>query len=340
MQCGFCTPGMLLRRTRTHRARGTATSEAAIQKSLAGHVCRCTGYVKIVNAVGAAVRGESFDLTMQRPGTPTTTLVDGGLGMKAVGARLPRYDGVAHVTGRTTFVDDVRVPGTLWAKALRSPVHHADITRLDTAKAEALRASARSSRGRTCHSCRTGTSPASASPEDEPLLAKEDVRYKGQPIALVAAADEETAMAAVDAIEVDFSEKGRRSSTSAWARRSRGARRSTTGGTGTRISRARWSVRQIRKGDIDWAFDQADVVVTGVYRLPAIEHCASRDTGLPGRARARRSADDLHLLPGALLLNGRRGRAPRGGRSASSSSSAGRSAAASAARWTRRRRRP
>ena len=53
--------------------------------------------------------------------------------MKVVGARVPRYDGVAHVTGRTTYVDDVRVPGTLWAKALRSPVHHAAITKLDTA---------------------------------------------------------------------------------------------------------------------------------------------------------------------------------------------------------------
>ena len=59
--------------------------------------------------------------------------------MKAVGARLPRYDGVAHVTGRSTFVDDVRAPGTLWTKALRSPVHHAGITRLDTSRAEALR---------------------------------------------------------------------------------------------------------------------------------------------------------------------------------------------------------
>ena len=58
--------------------------------------------------------------------------------MKAVGARLPRYDGIAHVTGRTMFVDDVRVPGTLWAKALRSPAHHADITKLDTSKAEAM----------------------------------------------------------------------------------------------------------------------------------------------------------------------------------------------------------
>ena len=48
--------------------------------------------------------------------------------MKAVGARVPRYDGVAHVTGRTVFVDDVVVPGTLVVKALRSPVHHAAIT--------------------------------------------------------------------------------------------------------------------------------------------------------------------------------------------------------------------
>ena len=45
--------------------------------------------------------------------------------MKAVGARLPRYDGLAHVTGRTQYVDDVRVHGTLWTKAVRSPHHHA-----------------------------------------------------------------------------------------------------------------------------------------------------------------------------------------------------------------------
>ena len=47
--------------------------------------------------------------------------------MKVVGARIPRYDGVAHVTGRTTYVDDVRIPGTLWVKALRSPHHNAGI---------------------------------------------------------------------------------------------------------------------------------------------------------------------------------------------------------------------
>ena len=50
--------------------------------------------------------------------------------MKAVGARLPRYDGVAHVTGKTMFVDDVRVRDMLWTKAVRSPHHHAAVTRL------------------------------------------------------------------------------------------------------------------------------------------------------------------------------------------------------------------
>ncbi len=42
--------------------------------------------------------------------------------MKVVGQRVKRYDGMAHVTGETRFVDDVIVPGTLTVKALRSPV--------------------------------------------------------------------------------------------------------------------------------------------------------------------------------------------------------------------------
>ena len=54
--------------------------------------------------------------------------------MKAVGARLPRYDGVGHVTGRTQYVDDVRVGRTLWVKALRSPHHHAAITKFGISK--------------------------------------------------------------------------------------------------------------------------------------------------------------------------------------------------------------
>ena len=118
-QCGFCTSGMLLA-AQAYIDRGGADDPEAIQHALAGHVCRCTGYSKIIDAVAAAARGDSFDLTTTAV-RKHTTMSNGGGGMKVVGARIPRYDGVAHVTGRTTYVDDVRVPGTLWAKALRSP---------------------------------------------------------------------------------------------------------------------------------------------------------------------------------------------------------------------------
>ena len=75
MQCGFCTPGMLLA-AHAYITSGGTDDRDAISEALAGHVCRCTGYVKILAAVGAAVRGESFDLTMMT-GTPTTTFVAG-----------------------------------------------------------------------------------------------------------------------------------------------------------------------------------------------------------------------------------------------------------------------
>ena len=189
--------------------------------------------------------------------------------MKAVGARLPRYDGVAHVTGRTVYVDDVRVPGTLWTKALRSPHDRAGIKKLDTRKAESMPG---------VHAVVThadvptnvyGHLAALGVPADEPLLAEGEVRYKGQPIAAVAAEDEETARAAVEAIEVEYE-----------ARPALFDMRKAFDPDAPKIHP--WGPafnhfgphdhRRIRKGDIEWAFDKADVVVQGVYRPQAIEH--------------------------------------------------------------------
>jgi carbon-monoxide dehydrogenase small subunit len=61
-QCGFCTAGMLLA-AHAYVERGGSDDRAAIQEVLSGHFCRCTGYVKVVDAVAAAARGDSFDLT-------------------------------------------------------------------------------------------------------------------------------------------------------------------------------------------------------------------------------------------------------------------------------------
>ena len=107
--------------------------------------------------------------------------------MKAVGARLPRYDGVAHVTGRTVYVDDVRVPGTLWTKALRSPHDHAGIVRLDTRKAAQMPGVRAVVTHADVPKNVYGHLEGLGVPADEPLLAEDAVRYKGQAIAAVAA---------------------------------------------------------------------------------------------------------------------------------------------------------
>src|SRR5207244_13340209 len=68
-QCGFCTAGMMLA-AHAYVQHGGTDDHAAITKALGGHVCRCTGYVKIIEAVGAAARGDAFDLetTAASPG--------------------------------------------------------------------------------------------------------------------------------------------------------------------------------------------------------------------------------------------------------------------------------
>jgi aerobic-type carbon monoxide dehydrogenase small subunit (CoxS/CutS family) len=68
-QCGFCTSGMMLA-AHAYVEHGGTDEQQAITEALGGHVCRCTGYVKIIEAVAAAARGDSFDLatTAASPG--------------------------------------------------------------------------------------------------------------------------------------------------------------------------------------------------------------------------------------------------------------------------------
>jgi CO/xanthine dehydrogenase Mo-binding subunit len=190
--------------------------------------------------------------------------------MKVVGARIPRYDGIAHVTGRTAYVDDVRIPGTLWTKALRSPHHHAGITKLDTSKAESMRGVHAVVTWQDVPLLEYGHLSALGIPADEPLLAKDEVRYKGQPIALVAAEDEELAAEAVSQIEIEFAE--RPALTDVRQAFDAEAPEIHSEGNWYKHFEDEMDRRQIRKGDIAWAFENADTIVQGVYRPAAIEH--------------------------------------------------------------------
>jgi CO/xanthine dehydrogenase Mo-binding subunit len=190
--------------------------------------------------------------------------------MKAVGARLPRYDGVAHVTGGSVYVDDVRIHGTLWCKALRSPHHSALIRSIDTSKAQALPGVHAIVTAKDVPHNVYGHLEGLGVPADEPLLAEDDARWKGQPIAAVAAESEEIARAAVEAIEIAFDEREPLLDIR------------TAADPGTEHFHQWGAVyphfgphnhRRVRKGDVERAFDQADLVIEGVYRPQAIEHC-------------------------------------------------------------------
>jgi aerobic-type carbon monoxide dehydrogenase small subunit (CoxS/CutS family) len=70
-QCGFCTSGLMMAAV-AYIDHGGSDDPSAIQEALGGHICRCTGYVKIIDAVAATIRGERFDTARTAPGQRTT----------------------------------------------------------------------------------------------------------------------------------------------------------------------------------------------------------------------------------------------------------------------------
>ena len=107
-------------------------------------------------------------------------------------------------------------------------------------------------------------------PADEPLLAEDDVRWKGQPIAAVAAVSEEVAQAAVDAIEVTFEEREPILDIRTAADPDAAEHFHQWGPIYPHFGPH--NHRRVRKGDVEAAFDAADLIVEGVYRPQAIEH--------------------------------------------------------------------
>ncbi|MCP4199687.1 MAG: molybdopterin-dependent oxidoreductase [Proteobacteria bacterium] len=113
-----------------------------------------------------------------------------------VGTRQPRLDGPQKATGRSLFTDDIRLPGMLHGKIVRSPLPRGKIRSIDVAKAEKLSG---------VHAILThrDTQGIVVGPE-QPLLCDRVVNYIGDEVAAVAAVDEDTAAEAAELIEVEY----------------------------------------------------------------------------------------------------------------------------------------
>ncbi|HET8646565.1 MAG TPA: molybdopterin cofactor-binding domain-containing protein [Vicinamibacteria bacterium] len=120
--------------------------------------------------------------------------------LSVIGRSLPKVDAAAKVTGQTVFADDLVLPRMAWARLLRSPHPHARIKRLDVTRAAAHPGVLATLVGRELP-IPFGILPVS---QDEHALALDTVRFVGDPVAAVAALDEETAEAALALIDVEY----------------------------------------------------------------------------------------------------------------------------------------
>ena len=119
---------------------------------------------------------------------------------RVVGRPYPKVDGAAKVTGQTRFADDIALPRMLHCKLLRSKIAHARILRIDASKALAMPGVHAVATGSELP-IRFGILPVS---QDEHALCTDRVRFVGDPVAAVAAVDEDAALEALAAIEVEY----------------------------------------------------------------------------------------------------------------------------------------
>jgi CO/xanthine dehydrogenase Mo-binding subunit len=118
---------------------------------------------------------------------------------KSVGKSVPRVEGVEKVTGRTRYAADVEIPGTLWAKILRSPIPHGRIINIDAAKAIRLPGVHAVISGADLPPVLVGLRM-----KDMPVLARDRVRYVGEPVAAVAAESADIAEEALNLVDVQY----------------------------------------------------------------------------------------------------------------------------------------
>ncbi|MFM8265587.1 MAG: 2Fe-2S iron-sulfur cluster-binding protein, partial [Acidimicrobiia bacterium] len=99
LQCGFCIPGIVVRAKAQIDKKGAALKREDMARHLGAHLCRCTGYAKILEAIECVAKNEI-------PPMPPTA---------GVGSRTPKYEAEALALGDRGYIDDIRMPGLLHA---------------------------------------------------------------------------------------------------------------------------------------------------------------------------------------------------------------------------------
>ena len=180
--------------------------------------------------------------------------------LKYVGHSVPRVDGIEKVTGKAKFLGDLVIPGMLHGKILRSSYPHARILSVDTSKAEVLPGIA---------AVLTAADLGDVVPtySGRPVIAESKVRYVGEPVVALAAADLATAEEAISLVDVRYEELP-----------------AVIGIDAARVADAMLlheghranicSHERVERGNIQEGFAQSDLVVEDHFSFPMVYHYA------------------------------------------------------------------
>ncbi|MCL4560900.1 MAG: molybdopterin-dependent oxidoreductase, partial [Chloroflexi bacterium] len=255
VQCGFCIPGQLMT-AYALLCRNPNPSDADIKDALKDTLCRCAGYPSIIGAVQAAAEAMRTGQAVRSPEIPPSSRPP-----KAVGTLVPRLDGVAKVTGKAIYSDDIQFEGMLQARVKRAMVPSAIVLKIDTSKAKALPGvkavlTAADIPGEHNHGLVIF---------DWPVMVGvgEKVRTVGDAVAIVAAETREIATQALDLIEVEFQPLPVISDP-VQAHQPDAPAIHPNGNLLDHI--------KVRKGDMQQGFAEAEVVLEHTFRTPAHDH--------------------------------------------------------------------
>jgi putative selenate reductase molybdopterin-binding subunit len=312
IQCGYCTPAMILA-ARALLRRNPSPTEADVREALSGVLCRCTGYLKPVQAVlraAAVMRGERVepilgsipapsglfapvsdheldaDFKSGDPEVMTRTRVMPHIKTtqdretrQSIGRPEPKVDAIKLVQGKPAFALDMEMRGMLVAKVLHSPFAHAKLKKIDTTEAEALPGVAVvltwEDLPRVAYST-AGQSDPIPGPLDTFSLDKK-VRFVGDRVAFVAAETEEIAEQALNLIKVEYEPLPFILDPAEAL--SEGVPQihdepEYVNFADSDPSRNLAAEIRIDIGDVEKGFEEADVIVEGTYQVPKVSQAA------------------------------------------------------------------
>ena len=273
IQCGFCTPGMVMSVVAL-LSRQPDPTEAEVKEALRHNLCRCTGYASILRAVRLAAAWMRGETAGGGAAGAMAAAADGGAAGagttppepgRAIGQPTPRAGAAARVTGLPIFAADLSFPDMVHGKFVLSEHPHAEVLAVDSSAALAFPGvlavlTAADVPGRNAFGLLV---------PHQPVLAGDRVRHLGDPVAVVLAETERQAEAAAAAVKATY--RPLPAVFTPEAALADGAPRLHEEGGAGQPPNIMHRV-EVRKGDVAEAFRRADVIVEDVYTTPMVEH--------------------------------------------------------------------